>query len=163
MKRSVPKEVRSLPLGAATLGALTSTGLLTVTAEKMSRVAQADGTEAVADVYWECHEHQCLWRNARCDRRQKNIPLLGALSSYSLQKASRSSVSPSPRLFWSPLQPCLQQPSSEGSSPSLSRADKQSAGRSLARGAEAFSCAKDGSDSDSRNDVSHQGQRRTNA
>ena len=41
MQRSVPKSVRSLPLGAATLGALTTTGLLTVTAERMSRVAPA--------------------------------------------------------------------------------------------------------------------------
>ena len=41
LQRSVPKSVRANPLKAATLGALTTTGLLTVTAERMSRVAQA--------------------------------------------------------------------------------------------------------------------------
>ena len=58
-------------------------------------------------------------------------------------------------LFWSPLRPCLQQPSSEGNSPSLSSADMQSVGRSVARRSETFSCAKDGDAFDTRNDVSH--------
>ena len=58
-------------------------------------------------------------------------------------------------LFLSPLRPCLQQPSSEGNSPSLSSAHRQSVGRSVARRAETFSCAKDGNGSASRNDVSH--------
>ena len=57
-------------------------------------------------------------------------------------------------LLWSPLRPCLQQPSSEGNSPSLSSAHRQSEGRSVARRAETFSCAKDGNGSDPWADVS---------
>ena len=58
-------------------------------------------------------------------------------------------------LFWSPLRPCLRQPSSEGNSPSLSSAHRQSVRRSAARRAETFSCATDGDGLDPRNDVSH--------
>ena len=49
-------------------------------------------------------------------------------------------------LFWSLLRPCRQQPPSEGNNPSLTGSDRQSVERSVARGAEAFSCTKDGND-----------------
>ncbi|ABB34708.1 hypothetical protein Syncc9605_0948 [Synechococcus sp. CC9605] len=50
-------------------------------------------------------------------------------------------------LFWSPLRPCCQPLSSEGSNPSLTGSGRQSVERSAAGGAEAFSCARDGSSS----------------